>query len=262
MLSRRASLRALLVGGAIAASFAVAAAPARTPVKPACARRVFEGSAFTVCTFDARRSELRLASQGKAGKALRGFAALASELGDDARRVELAMNAGMFDAEGAPIGLLVAAGVAVHALNTSDGAGNFYLKPNGVFSVDRDGSVHVEATAAYAARRPEPAWATQSGPMLVIDGALHPAIAPDGTSRTIRNGVGAVDAHTAVFAISDAPVSFGRFARLFRDELHCQNALFLDGAISSAWIPSAGRRDANHALGPMVVILAPPGSRG
>lgn len=225
---------------------------------PPCTRRTFEGSTFTVCTFDARRSEFRLASQGRTGAALRGFAALADELGSEAQRVAFAMNAGMFDAEGAPIGLLVAGGVTRHPLDSDDGTGNFYLKPNGVLSVDRDGAVHVEPTASYAARHPEPAWATQSGPMLVIDGALHPAIARDGASRTIRNGVGAFDAHTALFAISEAPVSLGRFARLFRDELHCASALFLDGAVSSAWIPSAGRRDAHHPLGPLLVVLSLP----
>ena len=218
---------------------------------PACEQRSFEGARFTVCTFDARRDELRLATAA----APRKLTALTDELGDDARRVRFAVNAGMFDDHGAPIGLLVAAGTVLHPLNTGDAAGNFYLKPNGVFSVDPDGGVHVESTAAYAARTPAPAWATQSGPMLVIGGALHPALTGDGPSRKLRNGVGAVDAHVAVFAISEAPVSFGRFARLFRDELHCRDAVFLDGAVSSLWDPSRDRRDAGHDLGPVVVVL-------
>ena len=253
----RASRRVALVSGVLAAGLVMRAG---AEAKQACVRRTFEGSTFTVCTFEARGSELRLAPWTRTGKPLRGFAALASELGDDARRVEFAMNAGMFDADGAPIGLLVAGGIALHAVNTDDGSGNFYLKPNGVLSVDRDGGVRVESTAAYATRRSESTWATQSGPMLVVDGALHPAITHDGVSRTIRNGVGTRDSHAAVFVISEAPVSFGRLARLFRDELHCENALYLDGAVSSAWIPSAGRRDSSHALGPMVVVLARQGA--
>ena len=43
-------------------------------------------------------------------------------------------------------------------------------------------------------------------------------------------------------------------------EIACANALFLDGAVSSAWIPSAGRRDSHHALGSLIVVLAPPGN--
>jgi uncharacterized protein YigE (DUF2233 family) len=238
----------------------VVACVACQPVRPpaACEPRTFEGSPFTVCTVDLRRDELRLAWRGHAGPPLRGFAALADDLGDDARRVRFAINAGMYDADGAPIGLYVAAGVEHHARDDADGEGNFYRKPNGVFSVDASGEVHVEPTAAYAARRAAPAWATQSGPMLVIDGALHPAIADDGASRKLRNAVGARDAHTAVVVISEAPVSFGRLARLFRDELRCRDALYLDGVVSSLWLPP-GRRDAGHPLGPMIVVLRGPG---
>jgi hypothetical protein len=85
---------------------------------------------------------------------------------------------------------------------------------------------HVEPTRAYAACHAEPVWATQSRPMRVIEGALHPAIADDGTSRKVRNSVGARDAHTARFVISDTPVSFGRLARRFRNELRCPDAVF------------------------------------
>ena len=91
--------------------------------------------------------------------------------------------------------------------------------------------------------------------MLVIDGELHPRFAEDGASRFVRNGVGLRDAHTAYFVISSGMVSFGRFARFFRDELHCRDALFLDGTVSSLWAPSIGRSDDNHELGPMVVVL-------
>jgi uncharacterized protein YigE (DUF2233 family) len=169
------------------------------------------------------------------------------------------MNAGMYDDEGSPVGLLIRWGATLHALEIGDGTGNFYLKPNGVFSIDRDRHVRVETSDAYTARhgQAEIVWATQSGPMLVMDGALHPTITADGTSRKLRNGVGARDAHTALFVISDAEVSFGRLARLFRDELRCANALFLDGTVSSLWLLSAGRRDASHQLGPIVVVLEP-----
>lgn len=264
--TRRARRMALGAGAAVvlaAAWLTVRAQPTAPatraqPTDPAtCAPRSFEGTRFTVCPFDTERDELRLAWRGSDGRPLRGFAALGDALGSDARRVRFAMNAGMFDAAGAPVGLLVAGSAVLHPLDTGSGTGNFYLAPNGVFSIDRDG-VHIEPTATYAARDAAPVWATQSGPMLVIGGALHPAIATDGPSRTIRNGVGARDAHTAVFAISEEPVSFGRFARLFRDELHCRDALYLDGAISSLWQPAAGRRDAGHALGPIAVVLQRP----
>jgi uncharacterized protein YigE (DUF2233 family) len=43
----------------------------------------------------------------------------------------------------------------------------------------------------------------------------------------------------------------GKLARLFRDELHCKDALYLDGAVSSLWAPSLGRSDSGNPLGPL-----------
>lgn len=223
---------------------------------PPCAVHIFEGSRFTVCTFDPSRDELRLISRNADGDGyVRSFEALATFLGPDASRVRFAMNAGMYDDNGAPIGLFVAAGDEEENLNQNDGPGNFHMMPNGVFWQDRGGAVHVSASADYASA-PQPVfWATQSGPMLVIDGALHPRFQDDGPSRYVRNGVGVNDEGYAYFVISSGAVSFGRFARFFRDELACDDALFLDGSVSSLWAPHMERRDGNQTLGPLVAVL-------
>jgi uncharacterized protein YigE (DUF2233 family) len=162
----------------------------------------------------------------------------------------------MYDEDGRPIGLHIEQGERIKRLNLRDGPGNFHMKPNGVFAVDEAGLVSIRTSDSYGRREPRGImWATQSGPMLVVGGALHPRINPDGESRLVRNGVGVADPRTAYFVISDDPVSFGRFARLFRDVLKCPNALFLDGTVSSLWDPAAGRRDAHAAIGPMAVVL-------
>lgn len=221
----------------------------------ACVEQRFENARFLVCPLDVRRHELRLLNTGQDGAPLRSFRALEEFLGGDAARVRFAMNAGMFNGRGAPIGLYVENGERKHRLNLADGPGNFHLKPNGVFWQDNDDSVHVATSDGFAARAAQPKYATQSGPMLVIDGALHPRFAADGDSHYIRNGVGVHDAHTAYFVISRDEVSFGRFARFFRDGLHCRDALFLDGHVSSLWAPELNRQDRGAALGPMVVVL-------
>ncbi len=223
---------------------------------PACHPVLFDGDVFTVCELDLARDDFRLVTDDATGAPLRSFAALERALGRLASRVRFAMNAGMFDEGGRAIGLYVENGEERHSISTSHGPGNFHLLPNGVFSIDRDGQARVETTPAFIARRDTPVWATQSGPMLVIEGALHPAFQEDGPSRLIRNGVGVVDPHHALFVISETPVSFGKFARLFRDALHCRNALFLDGSVSSLWAPQLNRRDSNDALGPLLVVLA------
>lgn len=242
---------ALVIAGAVL----LAVQGSRAQPEPACSSRDFEGSRFIVCTYTAQRDELRLASRDRRGAPLRTFEALEAALGRDARRVRFAMNAGMFNAAGAPIGLYIADGVEHQPISLTDGPGNFHMKPNGVFWLAQDGGVHVDASHEFAAAAPQARWATQSGPMLLLNGAMHPRFSEDGASRLMRNGVGVRDNRTAYFVISSGFVSFGRFARFFRDELDCTNALFLDGSVSSLWAPELNRQDDDHRLGPMVVVL-------
>lgn len=227
-------------------------APSREVVTAAhCEERRFDGSTFTACRYDARRHGLELIlDDGEVP--LRSLARLEDHLGPRARRLLFAMNAGMYDEEGQPIGLYIEAGRRRHRINLRDGGGNFHLKPNGVFAVAADGRVSIVRSEDFGG---EPRWATQSGPLLVIDGKLHPAFQSDGESRYVRNGVGVADSRTAWFAISEEPVSFGRFARFLRDALGCRDALYLDGGVSSLWDRGAGRRDGYSSLGPLVAIF-------
>lgn len=222
-----------------------------------CTAHTFENDRFTVCAFDPQTEDLRLAWRSADGTAYRSFAALSREM--DTAAVAFVMNAGMYNDAGAPIGLYIENSRELRPISKTDGPGNFHLKPNGVFWVDAAGLPHVDAADSYLAQSPAPVWATQSGPMLLIDGALHPAFEHDGTSRNIRNGVGVNDAGGAWFVISESPVSFGKFARLFRDVLGADDALYLDGAVSGLWAPDLRRMDAGHALGPLVVVTRKPG---
>jgi uncharacterized protein YigE (DUF2233 family) len=225
----------------------------------ACEQRSFEGSAFTACRYDRRRDEIALFLAGPHGP-LRSFAALEQQLGPRVQRLRFAMNAGMYDEAGNPIGLFVEAGHQGHAINRQRGPGNFHMLPNGVFTVADDGRVAILPSASYDPASP-PRWATQSGPMLVIDGRLHAAIQDNGPSLHVRNGVGVDSEDTAWFIISDDAVSFGRMARFFRDILHCPNALYLDGSVSSLWDRAGGRRDTNSELGPLVAVFERQGRR-
>lgn len=138
-------------------------------------------------------------------------------------------------------------------LNLANGEGNFFLKPNGVFVVTESGARVIESSA-YA-RLPEHALlATQSGPLLVLEGRLHPAFNANSTSRLFRNGVGVPSPDIALFVISEAPLNFHEFATLFRDKLGCPNALFLDGTISSLYAPKLKRSDFRMDLGPMIGV--------
>jgi len=249
------SIRAFGLGAVLGALAVVTTVAASFAQSGPCEEVAFESSRFVVCRYHSRSDELQLAWRDSRGP-FGGFDGLAAWLGPDAKRVRFAMNGGMYDRSQAPVGLLVQSGKLQHQADTAKGHGNFYLLPNGVFWTGADGSVHVEETRHFVARRPSPMWATQSGPLLVSAGGLHPAIAENGSSLAVRNGVGVRDPGEALFVISSEPVSFGRLARLFRDHLHCPDALYLDGAVSSLWAPNLARRDSATGLGPLIVVSA------
>jgi uncharacterized protein YigE (DUF2233 family) len=217
-----------------------------------CAPRRVEDAAYTVCTLDLRRHEVRLFWKGADGEVIGTFDRLRA--GPEGERLVFAMNAGMYHEDRSPVGLYVEAGREMKRANTAAGPGNFHLKPNGVFYV-AGRSAGVMETGRYLKARVKADHATQSGPMLVIDGRIHPKISEDGPSRKIRNGVGVRDRSTVVFAISEEPVTFGAFARLFKDELGTPNALFLDGSVSSLYAPALGRNDGLLPMGPIVGAL-------
>jgi uncharacterized protein YigE (DUF2233 family) len=214
---------------------------------------MFEGDRFTVC--DTRGADLRLFAAGLEEQPLRSFADVARRVTPD--RVAFAMNAGMFDEAGRPIGLAVVGGSRKHAINLRKGGGNFHLLPNGVFLVRKDGSAAVVESRRYAKAATDVRLASQSGPMLVIRGKLHPAFKPNGQSRLMRNGVGVTSDGRVRFVLTGDPVSFGKMARFFRDALKAPDALYFDGSVSSLWDPANGRQDAHVPLGPIVVAVKP-----
>ena len=222
-----------------------------------CVKDSYEGNGYTVCRFDLRQDHLRLFSLDEQGEPYGSFSALSTDLQDKGESLVFAMNAGMYGEDLKPIGLYVEDGRTLRKLNRRNGPGNFHLKPNGVFFIDgaRGGVMETEAFARSGIR---PQFASQSGPMLVVDGQIHPKFSPEGTSLQRRNGVGAPDDHTLIFVISEDWVNFHSFARLFKDRLGCANALFLDGSISSLHAPDVGRSDGFAPLGPIVALVKGP----
>jgi uncharacterized protein YigE (DUF2233 family) len=240
-------------GSALAALTAIAltagiAAKAQAPQRAElCRPMVHAGANYTVCTVDLRRHELKLFLKSPDGSPYGSF----SRLTQSQPGLLFAMNAGMYHDDRSPVGLYVENGQELKAANTKPGPGNFHLKPNGIFYA-AGASAGVLETGRFLKTKPRADIATQSGPMLVIDGRIHPKFSDTSASLKIRNGVGVRDATTVVFAIAEEPVSFAAFARLFRDALRCRNALFLDGSISSLYAPGLNRADALRPMGPIV----------
>lgn len=240
--------------------FVVAAAEAADPI---CAPADFEGARYTICR--AAPAELELHWRDGEERPYRSFDTLATALEAEGRGLRFAINAGMYDTDFRPIGLYIEGSETLVQLNTGEAKPgvkpipNFYKKPNGVFFVAGD-TAGIVTTEDYLETAPEARIATQSGPMLVISGELHPALIPGSTDKTRRSGVGVCGEGEAIFAVSGGRVNFHEFARLFRDQLGCDNALFLDGGRGvGLYDPELGRNDVSWhgGYGPMLVVTQP-----
>ena len=225
---------------------------AATAAGATCRDITFEDTPFTVCEA-AASDDLRLFLNGPNGH-YGTIAAVQTDLSRQGRSLTFAMNAGMFQPDLSPVGLYIEDGRQLTPIVTSDGPGNFGLLPNGVFCIGNRFSI-VESRA-FAAAPSDCRYATQSGPILVIDGRLHPLFKPASDSLHIRNGVGvSPDGRTAWFAISNRVVNFARFARLFRDALGAPDALYFDGSVSRLMSRDLGRSGAGFSVGPIVGLV-------
>lgn len=234
----------------IAISTLVAALPAAAA---SCRDLSYENASFTICTADPATEDIRLFLNDDAGQRLGTFDNIQTQLDGD-QSLAFAMNAGMFHPDRRPVGLFIQNGTEIARIVTRDGPGNFGLLPNGVLCL-ADTSASVVESRAFDRDPPNCRDATQSGPMLVIDGKLHPRFLPNSDSRFVRNGVGITRDRLLVTAISNEPVNFHLFARLFRDQLETPNALYFDGKISRLYAPDLSRHDIGFPMGPMLGVV-------
>ena len=231
----------------------VSCAPAQAET---CRAVEFETASYTVCSVSVD-ADIRLFHRDRDGNLYGQFDALAADLEAQGLELVFAMNAGMYHSDRAPVGLYVEAGEERATIVLGPGPGNFGMVPNGVFSIAPDGGAAVWESETFAGTAPPVAYATQSGPMLVVDGAIHPRFNADGTSKKRRNGVGiSADGKTVHFVISDVPENFHSFARLFSDQLGTPNALFLDGGVASKiYAPELERNEKGLDMGPVVGVV-------
>lgn len=212
----------------------------------------FRNIAYDVVVVDLSRADVKLFWKNDDAMAIRSLRGLESHLKKQGDTLLFATNAGIYSKNFTPAGLHVENGEELRKLNLREGGGNFHLMPNGVFYIDDTGA-HVEESEHYRDAKRAPRVATQSGPILVSHGALHPKFQEASTSVYVRSGVGVRPNGEVVFALSKSPVNFHTFATFFRDRLQCRDALYLDGQISRFYMPGV-LEDSGPAL--YVGILA------
>ena len=229
-----------------------------TPVWSAdCQAFRFEETPFTACTAELPKDDVRLFLNDKTGKIFGQFQKLDTSLKEQGLDIIFATNGGMYHTDRSPVGLYIENFNEFSPLITRDGPGNFGLLPNGVFCINKRKFLILE-TKKFAQAKIQCQYATQSGPLLVIDGKIHPNFIRNGTSKFVRSGVGiSRNGSKAIFLISNEAVNFHHFASTFLDHFKIDNALYLDGNISRLYSPKLNRIDFGFDIGPMVAVVAP-----
>jgi uncharacterized protein YigE (DUF2233 family) len=199
------------------------------------------------------KQKVRLYWKDDQGKLLGSLGKLKTFAEQRRQRLVFAMNGGMYLEDRAPLGLFIQEGKTIRSLNKAKGSGNFFLQPNGVFYINSSGKGAVCKTADFRNKK-DIRYATQSGPMLVINGSIHLAFKKGSTNLNIRNGVGILPDGRMLFAMSKKEVSLYDFAAYFKNK-GCRNALYLDGFVSRTYYPAINWKQLDGYFGVMIGVV-------
>lgn len=198
--------------------------------------KVYSEDQFLVYKVDLKKQDLKLYWKNENGQNFGSIQNLKLWIERKNLKLDFAMNAGMYKKDNSPQGLYIEKQKVLSPLDTMKAAGNFYLKPNGVFYITTKKTAEICRTEKFQ-NNGKIDYATQSGPMLITDGKIHPDFKEGSSNLNIRNGVGILPDGKVVFVLSKKEVNFYDFANYFKS-LGCKNALYLDGFVSRAYLPA------------------------
>jgi len=210
---------------------------------------------FITYIADPKRQDIHLYWKDEHQQIFRSLQNLKTWLEGRGQTLLFAMNGGMYRPGNIPQGLYIENQKTIIPLDTSRGNGNFYLQPNGVFYLTMDNVPFICTTTEFV-NDGRVKFATQSGPMLLTNGKMHPAFQTGSANLNIRNGVGLLHSNQMVFVMSKKKISFYEFAAYFKS-LHCQNALYLDGLVSRTYLPQKGWTQMDGDFGVIIGVTKP-----
>jgi len=211
-----------------------------------------EDDRFVIHTVDLKHQDLQFYLKDDDNSNFGNFKTLKQHLKKNNQELLFAMNGGMYLKDGSPQGLYIENGITKTKIDTTKTAyGNFYLQPNGIFYLTKDNTGAVCKTTDFKSNS-NISYATQSGPMLVIDNHIHPVFVKGSKNLHIRNGVGILPNGNLLFAMSEDLISLYDFAEFFKNN-GCRNALYLDGFVSRTYLPKKKREQLDGNFG---VIIA------
>lgn len=187
-------------------------------------------------------------------KPIRSIKKLEEVIDKDKKSLVFATNAGMYLSDQSPQGLFIQNGKTLVQLDKKkEEYGNFYMQPNGVFSIDSNNIGKILTTDDFIPDGVK--FATQSGPIVLLNGVINQKFVKNAPSLNIRSGVGIIDSNNIVFVISNQKINFYDFASIFKEKLNCSDAIYLDGAISEMFLPELSRFQNGGDFGPIIGIV-------
>lgn len=220
-----------------------------------CKEKIRNEDQFVIYQVNPKKGNIKLYWKSDDDINLKSIARLKKEVEAHNEKLIFAMNGGMFEPDNSPKGLYIENFKILKPIGTLQGSGNFYLVPNGVFYLTRNHQAEIIETKKFR-QNPEIKYATQSGPMLLINGKINPVFQKDSKNLNIRNGVGILENGDLIFAMSKKEINFYSLAQLFK-EAGCKNALYLDGFVSRAYLPEKNWLQNDGNFGVMIGITKP-----
>jgi len=208
---------------------------------------------FVTYQVNVKTNDLRFYWKNEHTEIFKSIQNLKDWLDKNKKHLVFAMNGGMYKEDNTPLGLYIENSKVLSPLNSANANGNFYLKPNGVFYITAD-SKPVICTTENFKNNGTIRYATQSGPMLVVNGQIHPAFKKGSENLNVRNGVGIMQDNTVVFVMSKQAINFYDFAEYFKS-IGCKNALYLDGFVSRTYLPEKNYIQTDGNFGVIIAVI-------
>jgi len=213
----------------------------------------FSGHLYAVAEIDLRRQRIIFTTSNDGKKET--FPEVFSGLAREGIQPLLMTNAGIYGTDNRPLGLLISPKGKLHDANIGTDAapahGNFSWD-SAVFQISDEGVASIVPVREWHSS-PHIVAATQSGPQLASMGKINASIPLHSESSFLRTAVGIdqKDRSHVYLVVSREPVTLFELADLMASNLHCSEALHLDGDLSAFYLPSA----------PEKFVFADPGER-
>ena len=149
---------------------------------------------------------------------------------------------GFYDNGGNHVGLLQIEGKEFFGVDLgTKGNGNFYLAPNGVFSFDSS-TKRITESNAYSTNRYKSKNSIQSGPLLIVNGELHPKLNLFSLNKHGRSAICSIPQNGQIYTLFITaldPVNMYTFSMVLKQRFNCDYALLVGSGNTCTSFPSS-----------------------